>query len=191
MINQVWRRLQLLFAQGANIRTGPEKVQVNVLQGEPLKNIRRVEPYGFSYLPPEGGQVYLAFPGGDRSYGAALIIGHKMYQVQLVQGEVALHDDEGNWVHIKRGGVIEVKAATKVIAETPDFETTGNAKIGGNLVVLGTTASTGGYSGANGGVARMTGGADVAGPLTNNGKNVGSGHTHTSTQPGNPTSVVN
>ncbi|MBO9538769.1 phage baseplate assembly protein [Herbaspirillum sp.] len=190
MFNQIWRRLQLIFAQGTSIRTGRDSVQVSILTGETLKNIRRVEPYGFSYWPPEGGQNYLVFPGGDRSYGAALIIGHKTYQVEIVQGEVAIHDDEGNWVHIKRGGVIETKATAMVIADTPLFKTTGDAEIGGNLKVVGQTISAGGYYGEGGGVAKMNGGADITGPLTNNGKNVGSGHQHTSKPPGEPTSEV-
>lgn len=131
MIRQVWNRLQLIFAQGVCTLIGADKVQVKVLDGETLDNIDRVEPYGFSYRPKKGSRAHLFFPSGDRSYGVALVIGDKRYQMDLQEGEVALHDDEGNHVHLKRGGVIEVKAATKVIADTPVFETTGDAVIGG------------------------------------------------------------
>lgn len=192
MMRQIWNRLQLLCAQGVGVMTTRDKVQVTVLDGEVPPNVQRVEPYGFSYRPPRKGfQTYLVFPAGDRSHGLCLIIGDKRYQMDLQEGEAALHDDEGNHVHIKRGGVIEVKAATKVIADTPDFETTGNAKVGGNLVVLGNTSSTGGFYGANGGVADMQGGLHVTNEFKVNGKNVGDGHTHTSTAPGSPTSGVN
>ena len=137
MMGQVWARLQLLFAQGVGTLIGADKVQVVVLDGETLNNIARVEPYGYSYRPKPGCQNYLLFPSGDRSYGVAIVIGDKRYQMDLVEGEVAIHDDEENWVHIKRGGVIEAKAATKVIADTPLFETTQDAKIGGKLIVTG------------------------------------------------------
>lgn len=177
MIEQVWNRLQLLVAQGVGTLIGADKVQVAVLDGEPLNNIKRVEPYGFSYRPKPGSQTYLLFPSGDRSYGVALVIGDKRYQMTLVEGEVAIHDDEENWVHIKRGGIIEAKAATKVIAETPLFETSGDAKIGGNLTVIGKTESTGGLA--------------VTGECKVNGKDTGDGHTHTTLAIGAPTSKVN
>lgn len=66
--------------------------------------------------------------------------------------------------------MIEVKAATKVIADCPLFETTGDVKIGGNLVVVGNTS--------------------IASSFTVNGKDVGDGHTHTTGTPGQPTSGV-
>lgn len=191
MMGQVWARLQLLFAQGVGTLIGADKVQVKVLDGEALNNINRVEPYGFSYRPKPGCQTYLVFPSGDRSYGVAIVIGDKRYQMDLEEGECGIHDDEGNWVHIKRGGVIEVKAATKVVADTPMFETTQDAKIGGNLEVVGLTSSAGGYYGAGGGPAQMQGGARVQGVFTVNGKNVSDSHTHTSNAPGAPTSEVN
>lgn len=191
MINQIWRRLQLLVAQGVGLRIGAAKVQARVLDDEVLDNIDRVEPYGLSYRPKPGAEVYLVFPAGDRSHGIALVIGDRRYQMDLAEGEVALHDDAGNYVHIQRGGVIECKASTKVIATTPLFETSGDAKVGGNLLVMGRTTSAGGYFGLNGSAALLSGGARVTGEFKVNGKNVSDSHSHTSTQPGTPTSEVN
>lgn len=184
MINQVFSRLKLLFAKGKVLRIGADTVQVRVLDEETLSNIERVEPYGFSYRPKPGCQAYLVFPDGDRSYGFSLVIGDKQYQMDLQDGEVAIHDDQGNYVHIQRGGVIEVKAATKVIADTPLFETTQDAKIGGNLLVMGQQTANGGYYGMGGTAARMHSGAlienglDVTGHLNCNGKNISDTHTH-------------
>lgn len=161
MIRQIWTRLQLMVAQGVGVMTTRDKVQVTVLDGEDVPpNLHRVESYGTSYRPPRKGfQAYMVFPAGDRSNGLCLIIGDKRYQMDLQEGEVALHDDEGNHVHIKRGGVIEVKATAKVIADTPLFETTGDARIGGKLTVLA--------------------GLEITGTATANGKNISESHTHT------------
>ena len=191
MIGQIFARLQLLFAHGVGLMIGADKVQARVLEEETLGNLNRVEPYGFSYRPKPGCQTYLLFPSGDRSYGVAIVIGDKRYQMELTEGEVAIHDDENNFVHIQRGGVIEVKAATKVLATTPLFETTQDAVIGGDLTVKGKTESDGGYYGAGGGVAEMKGGVKVTGSNTTNGKNTGETHTHTTIGLGSPTSVVN
>jgi len=164
-MKDIWNRLRLVVAHGVGTLISADKVQARVLDDEPLSNLRRVEPYGFSYRPKPGCQTYLLFPSGDRSYGVAIVIGDKRYQMELVEGEVALHDDENNYVHIKRGGIIEVKAATKVIADVPLFETTHDVKIGGNVEILG--------------------------GLKVRGKDVSDTHTHTSTAPGTPTSEVN
>jgi phage baseplate assembly protein V len=185
VINQIFTRLQLMFAEGVGVLIGATKVQAKVLDGEPLNNIHRVEPYGYSYRPKPGCQTYLVFPSGDRTTGLALIIGDTRYQMDLQAGEVAIHDDEGNHVLLKRGGIIEAKASTKVIADTPLFETTQDAKIGGNLLIIGRTISEAGYYGQGGGVAHMQaglkidGGLDVIGHSTCNGKDVSDGHKHT------------
>lgn len=106
MIGQIWRRLQLLVAQGVGTVIGHDKIQVVALDGEALENIKRVEPYGLSYRPKPGCQPYIAFPAGDRSFGLALVIGDRRYQLTLEPGEVALHDDQGQKVHLKRDGVL-------------------------------------------------------------------------------------
>lgn len=121
MIGQVWNRLQLIFAQGIGTLIGADKVQVTVLDGEPLNNIKRVEPYGFSYRPKTGCQPYLLFPSGDRSFGVAIVIGDKRYQLDLLEGEVALHDDIGQKVHLTRSGVL-VSTPLKCRIEAADIE---------------------------------------------------------------------
>jgi phage gp45-like len=124
MMGQIWRRLQLLAAQGKATLVGAQTVQVQVLEGEVLK-AQRVEPYGLSYRPKAGAQAYLVFPGGDRAMGLALVVGDKRYQMDLDEGEVALHDDEGNFVKLGRGGVVTIKASGHVNFETPSVRHNG------------------------------------------------------------------
>ncbi len=188
LAGEAWRRLRLMFAQGRGTLADADTVQVQVLDGEVLNGCKRVEPYGLSYRPKPGCEVYLLFPAGDRGRGVALLVGDKRYQLDLAEGEVALHDDEDNFVKLGRGGVVTTKAATKVVAETPLFVTTGNAEIGGALLVHGATTLQAGLAVA--GAATMGGSVDVVGDLKQGGKSVGAGHTHTSTAPGTPTSDV-
>jgi len=183
MSDQVWRRLQLLFARGRALLVGHQKVQARVLADEVLPNIDRVEPYGFSYRPKAGAQTYLLFPSGDRSHGIAIIIGDKQYNMQLEEGEVALHDDEGNHVHIKRGGEIIATANAKITLKAPDIILDGN--------VLATQAATvnQGLSvlGQGGGESAVTGNFRVIGTISCNGKDISDTHTHTGIQPGDGT----
>jgi phage baseplate assembly protein V len=209
---QIWHRLQLMLAQGVVNLIGKEQIQARLLDGEVLDNLDRIEPYGLSYHPKPGSRAHLVFPSGDRTHGIALVIGDARYQMELAEGEVALHDDQGNHVLLKRGGIIEAVANSKVIAQTPLFETSADAKIGGNLLVMGTTHLTqdatcaanitaainvqaqmvlaGGFAGAGGTPASAPSGMAVSGPITANGKSIDQNHTHTSAQPGQPTSGV-
>lgn len=118
MMEQVWRRLQLLVAQGVATLVGDRVVQAIALDEEVVK-AQRVEPYGLSYMPKPGAQVYMLFPSGDRAQGLALIVGDRRYQVALESGEVALHDDDGNMVKLGRGGVITIKASGSVDIQSP------------------------------------------------------------------------
>lgn len=162
-MQQMWRRLQLLAAQGVATLVGPDVVQTKVLDGELIK-AKRVEPYGLSYRPKPGAQAYVIFPGGDRALGLALVIGDKQYQMELAEGEVALHDDEGNFVKLGRGGAVTVKASASITLDAPVVTVTGvlNAQQAVNVS----------------GALTANGGAEVQGSLQNNGVNVGSEHAH-------------
>jgi phage gp45-like len=160
MNQHVWNRLQLLAASGSLQLSDGGKLQVKVMDEEVLGNIDHVMPYGFSHAPRSGAKTHLIFPSGDRSYGVAMVVGDKRYEMTLQGGEVAIHDDAGNYVQIKTGGVIEAKASTKVLADTPLFECTQNCKIGGDL--------------------------EVVGNITSANKNVGGTHTHSNNGAGVP-----
>ena len=190
MIDQIFRRLQLLFSVGKAVLTGRNNVQASFFDDDLSPNVRHVEPYGFSYFPNDGAEVYGLFVNGDRALGFALITGDKRYKMILQKGEVAIHDDSGNFVHIKRGGVIHVKASAKVIADTPLFEATHDAVVGGNLLVKGNTQSNAGFYGINGGMAEMNGGAKVKGGFEVNGKDVSDGHSHTCPHGGTTSGVM-
>lgn len=106
-MQQIWARLQLLFAHGVVTLVGADKLQAKVLDNEVLNNLARVEPYGFSYRPKPGAQAYLLFPAGDRSYGVAIVVGDKRYQMTLLEGEVAIHDDQLNHsIKLGREGIV-------------------------------------------------------------------------------------
>ena len=136
MMQQVWHRLQLLFAQGRGLRVGRLNIQVKIMDAETPPNVDRVEPYGFNHWPLEGCQAYINFPSGDRSYGIAMLVGDRRYQLALAQGEVAINDDLGQKIHLTRSGVvidgsglpILITNTPKVRAETALFEVTGEIK---------------------------------------------------------------
>lgn len=121
MIAHVWRRLQLLVAQARGLRISTHNIQVAALDGETLDKIDRIQPYGLSYRPKAGCQAYILFPSGDRAHGLCVVQGDRRYTLDLADGEVALHDDQGQMVKIGRDQVL-VKSLQKIRLEAPVIE---------------------------------------------------------------------
>jgi phage baseplate assembly protein V len=96
--------------------------------------------YGFTSAPLAGAE-YIAIPvGGNSKHTVVVASEDGRYRITLKDGEVALYSDEGDYVHLKRGRVVEVvtetllvKAGTKVRFETPLLEVTGDVKVDGNI----------------------------------------------------------
>jgi phage gp45-like/uncharacterized coiled-coil protein SlyX len=163
-MQQMWNRLQLLFAHGVSTLVGNDKVQAKVLDGEVLDNLARVEPYGFSYHPQPGSQSYLLFPSGDRSYGVAIMVGDKRYQMDLQSGEVSLHDDIGHSITLQRGGIAVAGGGHAVtITGAPTVVVTG-----GDVVADGVSLKDHVHSG-------VQPGSGLSGPPVGGGSGGGSG----------------
>jgi len=142
------RRVMSMIARGVikavKENKGLQRYQMTLLAEETFDELEMVGHYGFISSPPPGSEGVVVFPGGDRSHGIVVGTENRQYRLKiLANGEVAIYDKNGQYVHIKSGGVVEVKANTKVLATCPLFETSGNAKVGGNLEVIGTSLLTG------------------------------------------------
>lgn len=151
-----------------------QSVQISLLTDETLDRVERLQNYGFTANPHPGAEGVALAVGGSRNHTVLIVCDDRRYRLTgLAEGEVAIYDDLGSKIVLKRGNVIEVTAgakvtvtaplaeviaATKVTLTSPLVECTGNATIAGNLAVVGA--------------------------LTNNGVNVGKTHVHGGVQAG-------
>lgn len=143
------RSLGNMIARGVvtavNSATKMQTLQIRLLADESKSDVEHFEPYGFTANPKPGAEEVALFPDGDRSHGVVIVVADRRYRLQgLESGEVALHDDQGQKVHLTRNGIVidgagkplviqnvptaTVKAATKVRLETPLLEVTGDIK---------------------------------------------------------------
>jgi len=143
MRNRILNLVGRAVIKAVNDSKGLQRLQLMVNAEEVLDDIERVQEYGFASNPKVGAEGVVLFLGGDKSHGIVIATDDRRYRMKVSSGKVALYDDEGQYVYIKTGGVIEAKANTKVLATCPLFETSSNAKIGGNLEVVGTSLLTG------------------------------------------------
>ncbi|MES7472754.1 hypothetical protein U6K92_12545, partial [Cutibacterium acnes] len=65
--------------------------------------------------------------------------------------------DEGDYVLLKRGRIVEVKAGARLRVDAPEAEFTGNVTIAGDLHVQGDTTCDGDVSDARGSMQEMRG----------------------------------
>ncbi len=102
-------------------------LQVDLLEGETRDELEHFQGYGFNSVPLAGAEGVAVFVGGRRDHGIVIAVDDRRYRIRnLESGEVAMYTDQGDSIVIKRGGTIEVTAATKVIVGAPLVELAGN-----------------------------------------------------------------
>lgn len=107
-------------------------VQGEFLPGDVREGLEHFEPYGFTSRVKEGAEIIAGFLHGDRSHGIVLVTADRRFRLHVEEGEVAIFDDQGQKVHLKRDGIEVV---------TPKNLT---ATVGGNVseTVQGTVTAT-------------------------------------------------
>jgi phage baseplate assembly protein V len=112
---------------------GLRRVQVQFDQAEARDDTPVVQHYGVATRPKPGADAIVTFIGGNRSLGIIIATNDRRYQFELEEGEVALHTDEGDSVHLKRGRVVKITAGTALEIDTPLITTTGRIEAVGDV----------------------------------------------------------
>lgn len=117
-----------------------QSVQVSGLDDELLDQVERPQPYGFSSHPHAGAEGVFVAVGGTRSHGLMIMVDDRRYRLRSMQaGEVAIYDDQGQAVHLKREGML-VSSPFKIDVEAPEVTVTADtATIEADTINLGGT----------------------------------------------------
>ncbi len=94
-----------------------QEVQLRLFHGEQADTIEHFHPYGFTAVPKKPSkdssgvmrkaEAVVLFQNGSRSHPLAIVIGDRRYRLKNGQeGEVAVHDDQGQVVHLTRSGIV-------------------------------------------------------------------------------------
>ncbi|WP_110972137.1 phage baseplate assembly protein domain-containing protein [Pseudomonas huaxiensis] len=109
-------------------------VEMEGLAGESVSG-ELMQQYGFASGPLPGAEYIVIPVGGNSKHAVVVASGDGRYRIQIKDGEVALYTDEGDFIHMKRGRLIEVetetlviRASTKVVLDTPLVDATGEVK---------------------------------------------------------------
>lgn len=108
--------------------------QIKGVASEVLNKVPVFQQFGFTSALPDNTDV-IVLPLLGRS-GLSVIIASENGKFRLkglVKGESALYSAFGDYIHIKQGRIVEVKAGNKLLVDTPLAEYTGNLKVAGNI----------------------------------------------------------
>jgi phage baseplate assembly protein V len=157
-LNSIARKVRLLLGLGIAKRTDDsgrlQRLQVSLLTDEVRDDLNRYQNYGFASRPLPGAEAVVGAIGGSRNHLIVLVIEDGRHRKRnLEEGESAMYTDEGDYIHMKRGRIVEVFAGaklkvtspeveviaeTKVTLQTPVCEISGDLNVGGNATVQGT-----------------------------------------------------
>lgn len=111
-----------------------QELQISLLDGESRATAERFQQYGFTSVPQPGAEALAVAVGGSRSHMVVIAVDDRRYRlVGLESGEVAIYTDEGDHIHIKRGGTIAIAATTKIEIDTPLVTMSGNLEVAGDV----------------------------------------------------------
>lgn len=139
-LRQAFRGVLNLVKSADNI----QKVQVSGLAEETLQDVELMQHFGFTSVPPANTQAVILPIGGQTSHGIVIATENGAFRVKNLQGgEVAVYDESGSSIVLKKGRLIEIdcdvlkiKAASKVDISSPLVETdqvfTAQGQINGN-----------------------------------------------------------
>lgn len=129
-VEPLQRKLRMLAGR-AVIRLMSDAVtaQVEGLADEVRDAAEVFQQYGFRSMPLPGAEGVMLSLGGNRDHTVMICVGDRRYLTTvLANGEVALEDYLGKFVHLKADGSIEVKADTKVRINAALLECTGQIR---------------------------------------------------------------
>ncbi|MCD7099125.1 phage baseplate assembly protein V [Stenotrophomonas sp. MMGLT7] len=111
-----------------------QEVQISLLEGESRSTAERFQQYGFTSVPLPGAEALAIAVGGSRSHLVVIAADDRRHRLGGLQGgEVAIYTDQGDRIHIKRGGTIEIHASSQVLIDCPRVEMTGDLVVAGDV----------------------------------------------------------
>ena len=111
--------------------------QVRLSEVETRDQTPMMQQYGLASRPHPAADTLHVCLDGDRSQMVIIATHDQRYTVRLVEGEVCLHDDQGQAVWLKRGGITINSGGLPIT-------------INGNVTINGTLFTTGDITDANG-----------------------------------------
>jgi phage baseplate assembly protein V len=168
LLAPVFRRLDMMISRGVLRATsdenGVQTMQLGLLEEEVADQVERIQSYGLSAVPHNGGDAVIAFMQGNRDHGAVLAVNDRASRPRNQKaGEVTLYNNKKVSLHLTEDGnlvitvdedegkltikvkdeiTIEAKKLTikiedEISIEAPAIKIKGDIELDGNLDATG------------------------------------------------------
>lgn len=196
-IARFMRALRLPYRARLSALNGDPALQMaqgKGLAGEALQAVEVLQQFGFSSGIPADSQLIVLPLAGRSSASVVIATEHGAYRLKVGPGEARMYSQEGAYVHIKAGRIVEidcdnlninVKEQAKITAGNGVIIDTPQTTITGNLTATGEKGDTVEMT-AN---VKIKGDIDQQGKIASTGDHTAGGisltqHTHRGVQPG-------
>lgn len=116
-----------------NDKSGIQMVQVETMLGEIIE-VPRIQDFGFTSNPVKSAKAVVAAMGANTNGYVVLKVDDGRYRMtELKPGEAAMYDSQGQFIHLKEGGIIEITGLTQLVAKVPNFRVEGNLDVTGEV----------------------------------------------------------
>ncbi|VUX47848.1 hypothetical protein DF3PA_80008 [Candidatus Defluviicoccus seviourii] len=83
-----------------------QRLQVEAMAGEVMDGAEHLQEYGFASNPLPGAEAVVTFGAGRRNHPIVLAVADRRYRLRAqAAGEVAIYDDQGQYVLLARDGI--------------------------------------------------------------------------------------
>ncbi|MDO8421571.1 MAG: phage baseplate assembly protein V [Parvibaculum sp.] len=163
-------RVQRAVVNLVNDALKMQRVQVGILAGEVKDSVERFQNFGFTGHPVPGAEAVILRLGGGSDHAVIIAVDDRRFRkTDLVEGESAVYDAFGKFIHLTKDGGIIIDAAGADVTVNNAATVAINASAG---VVITTPTLT------------VHGATVFDGTVTANGKRIDETHTHSGVQPG-------
>ncbi|MEG1800084.1 MAG: phage baseplate assembly protein V [Synergistaceae bacterium] len=139
-----------------------QTLQVEALAEEVRSGVERMQEYGFTSVPLSGCRGVAIFVGGDRSNGIVIATDDVEYRKKgMLPGEVAVYNNEGDYILLKNGGGIEITTLHAITLNAPDGITVNSSNgisvsaptvtVSGDVIASGVSLKNHTHTGCQGG----------------------------------------
>lgn len=105
LVSRVEMMLAKAVIKAVNDTDDIQLVKISVLADETQDGIERLQNYGFSSVPPNGSEAFVAYLNGNRDHGVVLVIDNGEYRPRnLKDGEAVLYSQHGQIVLLDENG---------------------------------------------------------------------------------------
>lgn len=113
-----------------------QQLQVTLLNSEVRDRANRYQDYGFTSVPLDGAECVVAAIGGNRSHLVIIRCDDGRYRMRDLQpGESAHYSDEGDFIVLRRGRIVEIQAGSRVDVTSPVVTCSGRMNVGSHYRV--------------------------------------------------------